>query len=60
MNAVNISPVLGRVRIKNGDSPLSGEDSIQNPLSLGGISSVGRALRSHRRGHRFESGILHV
>ena len=27
--------------------------------AFGGISSVGRALRSHRRGQRFESAILH-
>ena len=25
-----------------------------------GISSVGRALAWHARGHRFESGILHI
>jgi hypothetical protein len=27
--------------------------------SVWGISSVGRALAWHARGHRFESGILH-
>ena len=30
--------------------------AVQTP---GGISSVGRALRSHRRGQEFESPILH-
>ena len=28
--------------------------------SVWGISSVGRALAWHARGHRFESGILHI
>ena len=28
--------------------------------SVWGISSVGRALAWHARGHRFESGILHL
>ena len=34
-------------------------ESIREGHTIRGISSVGRALAWHARGHRFESGILH-
>ena len=34
-------------------------ESIREGHTKRGISSVGRALAWHARGHRFESGILH-
>jgi hypothetical protein len=60
MLVINIPLGSKSAKIKDGDCLLRIGDLSQNLKFLRGISSVGRALRSHRRGHRFESGILHL
>ena len=46
-------------RMKEQPSPRQGAVSDGNNAPTRGISSAGRALRSHRRGQGFESPILH-